>query len=99
VSLVPNYPTTLSFSTSHHPPQCVMSIPGSWTIGDNPHEVTTAVLNADIETLIAFKDTVESIPVKAVFESVIGILSLVRVRLLTPFPLSRPLIGDATRTG
>jgi len=63
------------------------------------HHETTAVLNADIGTLAAFKDAVESAPVKAVFESIVGILILVRVRLLTPFPLSHPLIGDTTRTG
>jgi len=76
-----------------------MATPEPWAVGDNPHEATTAVLNADIETLTALKDTIESIPVKAVFESVIGILTLVRMRLLTPFPLSHPLIGDVTRTG
>jgi len=74
-----------------------------WAIGDTPtnvaqHEAITAVLNADIETLTTLKDTIESIPVNGVFESVIGILTLVRVSLLTPFPLSRPLISSTTRT-
>jgi hypothetical protein len=52
------------------------------------HSATTAALNAGIETLIAAKDTLEIIPAKAVFESVIIILTLVRVRV--PFcPLAR----------
>jgi len=80
-----------------------MTTPRPWAVGDIPtnvaqHEMTTAVLNADIDTLTAFKDTIESIPVKGVFESVIGILTLVRVSLPTSFPLSRPLISGTTRT-
>ena len=77
-----------------------MVTPELWAVGDTPnvepHSVTTAVLNADIETLTAFKDTIEVAPVKAVFESIIVILTLVKVRFLL-FPLLHPLIGDTTR--
>ena len=41
---------------------------------------TTAALNADIDTLTAAEHALEIIPVKVVFESVIVILTLVRVR-------------------
>ena len=62
-----------------------MTISEAWAVGDAYSDVgsrsaTTAVLKADIETLTAFKDMVEATPVKAVFESVIVILTLVRVR-------------------
>ena len=46
---------------------------------------TTEVLNTKIKTLIAFKDVVEDTPLKAMFESVILILTIVRVRLLVLF--------------
>ena len=59
--------------------------------------MTTTVLNADMEILATFKDTIEATPVKAVFESVIGILTLVRVRFLVLFSFLHPLIGEATR--
>jgi len=80
-----------------------MTAPEPRAVGDIPtnaahHETTIAVLNADIETLAAFKDTVESVPAKAIFESVISVLTLLKVRLLTPFPLSHPLIRDTNRT-
>jgi len=81
-----------------------MTTPEPWVVGDVPtnvahHETTTAELNADIGTLAALKDTLESAPVKGIFESVISVLTLVRVRLSIPFLLSHPLIGDTTRTG
>ena len=38
-------------------------------------------LNAQIETIIAFKDTAEATPLKATSESVLSILTIVRVRL------------------
>jgi hypothetical protein len=61
------------------------------TLPDPPnvesHSATTAALNADIETLTAAKGTLEIIPVKVVFESVIVILTLVRVRVPV-FPLA-----------
>jgi len=70
--------------------------------GDTPPDVEdrsaiTAELNADIQTLTALKDAVEATLVKSVFESVIVILTLIRVRFLTLFPLSCPLIGSAIR--
>ena len=57
-----------------------------WGVGDTPpndwsYPAATAALNADIETLTAAKDTLETIPVKVLFESVIVILGLVRVRV------------------
>ena len=60
--------------------------------------VTIATLNADIETLNAFKDTVEATPVKIVLESVIVILTHIRVRLLVLLPFLHQLIGNTTRT-
>jgi hypothetical protein len=63
----------------HRPPSCIMAPPEPPNIGS--HSATAAVLNADIETLAVAKDTLEIIPVKAVFESVIVILALVRVRV------------------
>ena len=59
---------------------------------------TTAALNAEIETLAAFKSSVENTRVKAIFESAIVILTLVRVRLLVMFLFSNPPICDTTRT-
>jgi len=60
-----------------------------WAVGDTSSNVgsrsaTTAVLNAGIESLAVTKDTLGIIPVKAVFESVIGILNIVRVRVPAP---------------
>jgi len=61
--------------------------------GDTPPDVedrsaVTAVLSADIKTLTTFKDIVEAAPVKVVFESVIVVLTLVRVRFLALSPFS-----------
>lgn len=80
-----------------------MATPEPRAVGDISPDVanrsmTTAVLNAEIETLTTLKNIVGGTPVKAVFESVIGILTLVRVRLFTPSPFSHPLIGYMTRT-
>ena len=47
--------------------------------------VISAELDADIRVLSAAKDVAE-IPTKAVFESAIGILVLVRVRVSAPPP-------------
>jgi hypothetical protein len=60
---------------------------------------TTSVLNADIDTLTATKNTLEIIPVKAVFESVILILTLVRVRDPALSPCLCSLLDDTIRTG
>ena len=62
------------------------------------HSAAAAVLNADIETLVAVKDTVQATLVKTLLGSVIVILILVRVRFFVLSPSSRLLIGDATRT-
>ena len=72
-----------------------------WAVGSSPtnveyHLATVAMLNANIEALTAFKDTVEVAPAKVVFESIISIITLVKVRFLL-FPLLHPLIGDTTR--
>ena len=56
-----------------------------------PNLATTAVLNANIETLRASKNTVEITPAKVAFESTIAILTLVRVRVPVPFPSSTHL--------
>jgi len=53
------------------------------------HSEAAAALNAGIESLTTAKDAIEIIPIRAVFESVISILGLVRVRVLrsVPFPI------------
>ena len=43
--------------------------------------MTTAALNADIETLTAVKGSLASVPLEAAFESVVSILGLARVCL------------------
>lgn len=52
-----------------------------------PNSTTIAVLNAGIETLTVAKNTIETTPAKAAFESAIVILTLIRVRVpaLLPF--------------
>lgn len=72
-----------------------------WAIGGTspniePHLATVAMLNANIETITTFKDIIEVAPVKAVFESIIVILTLVKVRFLL-FSLLHPLISDTIR--
>jgi len=78
----------------------------SWAVGDTRPDVgarsaTCAALNADIRALSAAKDVVEIASVKAVFESVIGILALVRVRVsASPISYARSLgtqLGRAYR--
>ena len=76
-----------------------MPAPGPRAVSDIPstvgcHLAATAVLNTDIETLTAFKDAVEVSPVKEIFESIIAILTLVKVGLLVLLPFLRSLIGD-----
>ena len=56
-----------------------------------------AVLSAGVTSLTSPKDTTEVTSVKAVFESVVAVLTLVKVRLFVVFSFSRPLIGDAVR--
>jgi len=74
-----------------------------WGADDIPstiehHPAMTAILNTDIETLTAFKDTLKANPVKPIFESIIAILTLVRVRLLVLFPFLHSLTGNTVRT-
>lgn len=47
----------------------------------------TAEQKSDIEVLTTFKDTIQDAPLRAVFESVVAILALIRVR----FPVA-PLL-------
>ena len=63
-----------------------------------PHLAATAMLNIDIGTLTAAKDTSEIIPVEALFESVVVILRLVRARITVLPPFFYPFIGDIIRT-
>lgn len=65
-------------------------------IGCDPE--TTIAMNADIKSLATLKDTFEPAPVKGVFESVVGILTLVKVGFPVRFSLLDLLIGGTTRT-
>ena len=56
--------------------------------------VMTAILNAHIETLVAFKDTAEATPLKATSESVLSILTIVRVRPSVLFSSSVSALAD-----
>lgn len=74
-----------------------------WVVGDTHPNVgsrsaTSAAFNADIGALNAAKGEVGIAPVRAVFESVIGILALVRVRPVPAPLLLRQLAKHATRT-
>jgi len=62
------------------------------------HLAITAILNTDIETFTVFKDTLKANPIKSIFESIIVILTLFRVRLLVLFPFLHSLIGNTVRT-
>ena len=65
--------------------------------GVGTHSTTIAALAADIEALTAAKDDIRVAHLKEVFESVIDILGLVRVRV--PFcSLFRTPLDDALRT-
>ena len=59
--------------------------------------MTTAALNADIETLTVVKGSLASVPLEAAFESVVNILGLVRV-CAAFCSLSRTSLDDAPRT-
>ena len=91
VGRVPNY-------SPHHPlalhphrlPHCITTTFEPWAAADMPpnvgsHSATITALNVDIGIITAAKDTLEIVPVKVVFESVIGILAFVRVRVLVLF--------------
>ena len=63
--------------------------------GDTPpdvgcHSATSAALSADIDSLTALKYTIEAAPVRAMFDSVVALLTLVRVRFLALFPFHPP---------
>ena len=75
----------------------------AWAIGDatpdpESNSATTTVLDAEIEILIAAKDTVEITPVKVAFELTIIVLTFVRVRVPVLFPFSALTYRDVTRT-
>ena len=65
-------------------------------IGCDPE--TIIAMNADIKSLTTLKDTFEPAVVKGVFESVIAILTLVKVIFPVPFSLLHLLIGGTNRT-
>ena len=65
-------------------------------IGCDPE--TTVTMSADIKSLATLKDTFEPAQVKGVFESVIAILTLVKVSFPVRFSLLDLLIGGTTRT-
>jgi len=74
-----------------------------WEVDDIPSTIErnpaiTAILNTDIETLTVFKDALKANPVKTIFESIIVILTLVRVRSLVLFPFLHSLISNTVRT-
>jgi hypothetical protein len=60
-----------------------------WVVGDTYPNVgsrsaISAALGADIRALSAARDMAEIVPVKVVFDSVVGILALIRVRVPAP---------------
>ena len=99
-----NYSTAHSLAlTPRCPPSCIMITFELWAIGDTPpnvgsHSAATATLNTDIGTLTAAKETLEIIPVQVLFESVIFILGLVRVRVTVLLPFLYSTLGDTVRT-
>ena len=101
MNLVPNYPTSYHLVLDpHRPLPRVMITPEPPAVGDIPtdvahHATTTIVLNAEIKTLTVLNATILHEPVKAVFESVIVILTLVRVSLLVLFLSLHQFIGAA----
>ena len=78
-----------------------MTTPEPPAVGDIPtvavhHATTTTVLNAETKTLTVLNATIVPEPVKAVFESVIVILTLVRVSVrIVLFLFLHQLIGAA----
>ena len=83
-------------------PHCIMTTFDPLAVGGTyldvrSRSVISAELDADIRALSAAKDVAE-VPTKAVFESAIGILVLVRVSVSAPSSF-RPLISNITRTG
>ena len=67
----------------------MMVTPEHRAVGDAPsdidsHSEMVATLNADIQSLVTSKEIIRTAPVKAAFDSVIAILTLVAVRFLVP---------------
>ena len=73
----------------------------SWALGGAlpgvGRSATVAVLSADVESLTALKCSVEITSMKAIFESVIVILTIVMVRMLLLLPFLRSLVCDTVR--
>ena len=74
-----------------------------WSVDDIPSTVEhrsaiAAILSTDIETLTTFKDTLNATPARPIFESIVVILTLIRVRLLVPPPIMRSLTNNTVRT-
>jgi len=102
VTPVPYYQTLYQPSPTLTSPS-TMATSEPWGVDGIPptvehHQAITTILNTDIETLTVLKGTLKATPIKPIFESVIAILTLVRVRLLAPFPLLHSLTGDTART-
>ena len=80
-----------------------MATSESWGVNGIPstiehHQTMTAILNIEIETLTALKDTLGATPIKSIFESATIILTLVRVRLHDLFQFLQSLISNTVRT-
>lgn len=66
--------------------------------GIYPYSVTTVALNTDVQLLVASKDMVRDATAKAVFRSLIAIVTLIKVRLFAQLQPLHPLTNDRTRT-
>ena len=102
VNSIPGY-LSVAPHQSHPPQPCSMPASVSWAAGDptpnlKSNSTMTVALDGYIEALTAAKSTVEITPVKAVFESTIAILTLIRVKNIILFLFSHPLIRGTTRT-
>ena len=76
----------------------MMVTPEHREVGDAPSDIDShsgmvATLSTDIQSLVTSKEIIRTAPVKAAFDSVIAILTLVSVRFLVPFSLFQPLMG------
>jgi len=86
-----------------HPQPYTMATSKSWGVDGLPSAVEhypaiITILNTDIETLTALKDKLKDTPVKPIFESIVVILTLIRVRLLVFPSFLHLLIGNTVRT-
>lgn len=89
----------------YRPPHYSATTFEPYTIGGMPPDirarsVTIAGLNADVKILAAAQESLEVVPVKAMFETVIAVSVLVMVRVfsLTPF-LRSPSATPSERDG